>query len=827
MKKRFLLILIALLSILPMSAQLATGTWKQYPVFGEFTGLIDTPDNVWYVTGGCLYRYDKKADETRFYEGGQELSDNTVKLMRYYPDKDMLAVAFSSGNIDLLLSDGTRVNCPDIKDAVINVDKTVNDMVFDGDEMYVATGFGIVIYDLNRFEVKESGIYDTPISTVMLTPKYLVIAPSEHDNWQYRLMCVERGSRINRLSNYKEMGRYYNIIKSAVPLNNEEHTDFALIRGDKLGSIRINDNGTFNQVNQQTLDGVTPTVTLLSQSADGVVRFITADGVIGHYTGYGSLVADATMPGEFKNNMFSSQKGPSSSFWLADSDGLGCYSISEGKGLTVLRDKSGPEGAITFGEICNIFPANTPGEFYIANLGMNLLHPVGEGEYYTKRLSLNKVTSSSIENINPYGATATTSPGKGAVNQGGPYIYSPTQIAEDPDYPERLYIGSGNEGLYVVEDDEVVLKFDNSNAPMRLFGNYYYGTMSVTIDKAGNLWVASMGGPTEKSLIVLPADKRKRKSLADIKAADWVVPDYDSFVQGRDTKLLHCQHSPMIFAIDAIINRNFMAINHNGTPGNFADDECYVWEKTTDQDGLSFQPKQFTCMAEDHRGHVWFGTVAGVISITNPVKACSGDLRVNHIKVPRNDGSGLADYLLDTDKIVAIAVDNSNRKWIGTESSGLFLVSEDGDEIISNFTTANSPLPSNTITALYADPTSNSIFIGTLSGLYEYSSTSGPAKADYSDVYAYPNPVTPDYSGWITIAGLMNNSLVKIVDSSMNLVYQTESEGGTAMWDGCHMNGERVRSGVYYVLASSQSGDSSSVSASSAGDVVAKILVVN
>ena len=201
MKKRFLLILIALLSILPMSAQLATGTWKQYPVFGEFTGLIDTPDNVWYVTGGCLYRYDKKADETRFYEGGQELSDNTVKLMRYYPDKDMLAVAFSSGNIDLLLSDGTRVNCPDIKDAVINVDKTVNDMVFDGDEMYVATGFGIVIYDLNRFEVKESGIYDTPISTVMLTPKYLVIAPSEHDNWQYRLLCAERGSRINRLSN--------------------------------------------------------------------------------------------------------------------------------------------------------------------------------------------------------------------------------------------------------------------------------------------------------------------------------------------------------------------------------------------------------------------------------------------------------------------------------------------------------------------------------------------------------------------------------------------------------------------------------------------------
>ena len=91
----------------------------------------------------------------------------------------------------------------------------------------------------------------------------------------------------------------------------------------------------------------------------------------------------------------------------------------------------------------------------------------------------------------------------------------------------------------------------------------------------------------------------------------------------------------------------------------------------------------------------------------------------------------------------------------------------------------------------------------------------------------YPNPVTPDYTGWITIAGLMDNSLVKIVDSSMNLVYQTVSEGGTAMWDGCRQGGSRVRSGVYYVLASSQDGDSSSMSTSSAGDVVAKILVVN
>ncbi|MDE6178221.1 MAG: hypothetical protein K2F86_03545, partial [Duncaniella sp.] len=119
---------------------------------------------------------------------------------------------------------------------------------------------------------------------------------------------------------------------------------------------------------------------------------------------------------------------------------------------------------------------------------------------------------------------------------------------------------------------------------------------------------------------------------------------------------------------------------------------------------------------------------------------------------------------------------------------------------------------------------SNSLFIATLSGLLELSTDSSPAMDDYSEAYAYPNPLTPDYTGWVTITGLMADSMVKIVDQNMNLVYQTTSEGGMATWDGCNMNGQRVRSGVYYVLASS--GGESAASASSAA-VATKILVIN
>ncbi len=532
-----------------------------------------------------------------------------------------------------------------------------------------------------------------------------------------------------------------------------------------------------------------------------------------------------SLPAEFKGNLFAAYDGLSS-IWLADESGLGNYSVASDGSVTVLRDKSVPSDAITFNEVCNMFPSNDPSRFYIANLGMNQIHPVGSSEFYTKRLYLNMVGKGVVSNINPTGATGNTSPGNNAINRGGDYIYSPTQIAEDPDYPERLFIGSGNEGLYVVEGDKVVLKIDGNNAPMKLYGNYYWGTMAVTIDSEGNLWVASMTALPDKSIIMLPAAKRRAADLSGLKSDDWIVPDYADFIHSRDIKLLFCRRSSMLFAIDSDNNRGFLAVDRRGTPGNVSDDIALVNSEPIDQDGKSFKPMLWTCMIEDKRGHVWMGSTSGVISITNPSKACDSDFRINRIKVPRNDGSGLADYLLESDKIVAMAVDNSNRKWIATAASGLFLVSEDGDHIISHFTTTNSPLPSNTITALHADPTGNSIFVGTLAGLYEYSSSSGPTKDDYSEVYAYPNPVTPDYSGWITIAGLMENSLVKIVDSSMNLVYQTTSEGGTALWDGCSMNGSRVRSGVYYVLASSSQGDSS-YSSTSAGDVVAKIMVVN
>jgi hypothetical protein len=145
-------------------------------------------------------------------------------------------------------------------------------------------------------------------------------------------------------------------------------------------------------------------------------------------------------------------------------------------------------------------------------------------------------------------------------------------------------------------------------------------------------------------------------------------------------------------------------------------------------------------------------------------------------------------------------------------------VNESGTEILEHYTASNSILP-NQVYSVACDPNSNKVYFGSASGLMEYSSTTAPGQSSYDDVYAYPNPVRPDYTGWITISGLMDNSLVKIADAAGNVFHQGVSNGGMYTWDGCNAKGERVKTGVYYVFASQNA-------SGSASSCVTKIMVV-
>ena len=238
----------------------------------------------------------------------------------------------------------------------------------------------------------------------------------------------------------------------------------------------------------------------------------------------------------------------------------------------------------------------------------------------------------------------------------------------------------------------------------------------------------------------------------------------------------------------------------------------------TNEDGTIITPVMVYALAEDLDGNVWIASSNGPFYISSADAIAGNDAFIQH-KVPRNDGTNLADYLLSDVKTRCIAVDGANRKWMGTEN-GVFLISSDCNTLLQHFTIENSPLPSNTVYDICIDNNSNIVYFATERGLCSYASdaTQPSEEMTKDNVYAYPNPVTPEYTGKITIVGLSFNADVKIVTSNGALVNQGRSTGGSYQWDGRDLKGKRVASGVYMVQAATETGDKG---------VVCRIAVVN
>lgn len=149
-----------------------------------------------------------------------------------------------------------------------------------------------------------------------------------------------------------------------------------------------------------------------------------------------------------------------------------------------------------------------------------------------------------------------------------------------------------------------------------------------------------------------------------------------------------------------------------------------------------------------------------------------------------------------------IIADSKGRKWFATRGAGLVCTSSDGREVIKTLTTENSQILSDNVLSVCENPSTNSLMIGTDKGLCEYF-MSGVAGGDgESDLRVYPNPVKLDYYGYVTIDGLPDDAMIKIIDTTANLVKECGmSSGGQMKWDLTDNAHRRVPGGVYFILA--------------------------
>ena len=211
----------------------------------------------------------------------------------------------------------------------------------------------------------------------------------------------------------------------------------------------------------------------------------------------------------------------------------------------------------------------------------------------------------------------------------------------------------------------------------------------------------------------------------------------------------------------------------------------------------------------DTKNQLWIGTTKGLRVLSN-VGSFQSDsqLKANPIIIMEDN---LAQELMYEQFITSIAVDGSNNKWIGTADSGVFMVSPNGQETKYHFTINNSPMPSNMVNDIKINSVTGEVFIATNKGMISFKGVATGANDDLSNVYVYPNPVRPTYSGTVKVAGLLDKANVKITDIEGNLVFETTSEGGTIEWDTTAFGKYKVASGVYMVFISAQDGGETKV----------------
>lgn len=766
-------------------AQSQVGYWTLYPQYinSSVTNPIDTGDKLFYLAMNRLHSYDKVNDESYSYNTGNKLNDNKIINMFYFPEIESLLLVYDTGNLDLLdIKTDKVVNMSDIADANINYNKDITNAYYHDGRIYVATIYGLVVFDANRHHVVDSGIYGTIVKGVATAGDYLYIIDNDRQIWAASPI-TERHNTLEKFT----VTNYWAYPNQVVPFGNKGFVQHSYQKDVRVmtqleGSINLN----------EVILNITPSQPLIP-NADGTVTVITSSEII-------TLSLDAA-----DNNYIASRKNiPSNltgikittcdggkTLWAFDTDGISNYTVADDGSLTVNIDKMQPN-ALVVDEIARMSGSSNGENLYMISYGIGLTNDYDQGNNASKPAYVGKLSNGRFYDITPYN------------EDGSVKLISPQAIAADPTKPDRVYVGTFTNGVAVIENGKLVTIFNKDNMPT--IGWYGGGVLDLNFDSQNNLWVGCHNARTQGygAYTMLTRDKLD-SDLTKIKKEDWLQSaDKNNFFGDWNMGSVISKKHDVLVAWK-IWNGELHVINMNGNPKAVSGHKYIYLNTYTDQDGKDFKPSSYgwMCGVEDKEGNIWLGTDgSGIVRITKPKALGTAGSYIERVKVPRNDGTNYADYLLDSEKILSIAVDHSNRKWIGTKNSGVYLVSANGDKILEHFTTNNSVLPSNSVISIYCDQANNNVYFGTRLGLASYSSTSAPAADDYSDVYAYPNPVRPEYSGWITIKGLKENSLIKIADSSGNVFYEGRSQGGMAVWDGCTASGNRVPSGVYYVFAS-------------------------
>nr|WP_315155480.1 two-component regulator propeller domain-containing protein [uncultured Flavobacterium sp.] len=359
-----------------------------------------------------------------------------------------------------------------------------------------------------------------------------------------------------------------------------------------------------------------------------------------------------------------------------------------------------------------------------------------------------------------------------------------SRVTINPNDETKVYASSFFSGLLRIENEAPNLLYNQTNSGLEsiaFLGPTYIDVRinGTAFDKTGNLWVTN--SRIENGLKVLKTNGQWQSySLNTIAEKSIDVSMGRMVIDKNSTKWI------------ASNTDGVLAFNESGTP---------TFKKITfGADKGNLPTTDVRALAIDTNNQLWIGTTKGlrVVSNVNNFQNTTA-LTIKPIIILEDE---VAQELLFEQFINAIVVDGANNKWVGTADSGVFLLSSNGQKTLYHFTINNSPLPSNTINDIGINSVTGEVYMATTKGMISFKGVATGASDSLNNVYVYPNPVRPEFSGTVKIAGLLDRANIKITDIEGNLVHEAISEGGTIEWDTTAFGKYKVASGVYMIFIS-------------------------
>ena len=751
MKTRTTAIILFLCATIQIAAQ-SIGSWKAYPAFSEIKTIENTGNLVYVLASDNLYSYNPSDKSILTYTKVSVLNDAMIDNIAWNKTAQRLIVVYKNYNIDLLSPDGQTVNIPDYYNKTTTADKTVNSIAVNGYDAYLSTGFGVL-----KVNMRDAYISDTynlgmnVLSTIIVDNEIFASTSSGI----YRAVITDNLADKN----------VWQMVTTSV-----YQKLFKL--GDKI--IGLN-NGSADIINPRTG----------AHSRFYAAKFARCSYDGSHILCYGAshsyiINQDLTVtdiPRKLDGMAYGKSEG---TCWTGSDGTLQSVTVATDGTLTTIEGDIRPDGPKynDFG-----FFKYMSGRLYTATgvvekrAGIQVLK---EGEWHIYDDSF-KTAADDLY----LGAYA---------------------LAVDPKNADHVFLGAQT-GLYEFENGKNTNIFNMTNSPIQ-----YAGSLKPTDNlRRYNLVKSVCFSPDGSTLWALNSEAKSSPMLA-YKDKKWTVLNPDEIHDNTGNSF----HDMEGLFFDS---RGLMwFVNNNHVQPALvcfrpSDEAIKVYDKIVNQDGTSaVDLSAVTCAAEDKEGNIWIGTNIGPYML--PASQIGTDNETfTQVKIPRNDGTNLADYLLSGVYVTDMAIDGAGRKWFVTSDNGAYLISADNLTETEHFTKDNSPLLSNAIQAVSVNDDTGEVFFGTTSGLCSYQSDASKPSDNMTkdNVWAYPNPVRPDYQGPITITGLTLDADIKIATTNGTLVAEGRSTGGTFVWNGLDMKGRRVASGVYMVEAATAEGGKGTV----------------